>query len=316
MDFSKPLVRISGLSHKFGSCWVLRDISLDIDHGEIYAILGHNGAGKTTLLRILLGFFRATQGAVSINGLDVRSHSSGRLSRYLLGVLMESNGLYERFTAWENLELIAKIYRCDTPVWKHRAEELLEMADLGSHKHEVVAKWSAGMKRKLALIRAFAHSPQLVVLDEPTSGLDPISKESMRSIIIDARRHACAILIASQDLWEIERVVDRMTVLRDGTSLFSGKWKELRNMSQIRLFRFVSGHTMKSIERVMPSNCEIVRSICDNQGISVVVRMQSQKDSELFTNGTLFSRGSVVELPQSLQDIYIELDRQSRNNAK
>jgi ABC-type multidrug transport system ATPase subunit len=133
-----PIVRIRDLSRQFGTRWALRDISLDVEPGQVHVVLGHNGAGKTTLFRVLMGLIRPTHGRAEIAGHDTWNADDGRRARAHVGVLFEEDGLYGAFSAWENLELMARIYRIPDDRWKPHAQELLAAVGLASISTEGV----------------------------------------------------------------------------------------------------------------------------------------------------------------------------------
>ena len=308
------MIRVTGLSRKFGSRWALKRVSLNVSPGQICVILGHNGAGKTTLFRILLGLLRPSEGSARIAGHNTWSSRSGRLARARLGSLLESNGLYERLSAWENLELMARIYRVEATTWQRRADELLASVDLVDRKHEVVKTWSAGMKRKLALVRALVHSPDVAILDEPTAGLDAASKLAMRSLIRVARSMSCTFLISTQDLWETERMATHIAILRNGEIMHSGSYSNLCARTSLRKFRLGGTTPSEFLAAHAPAGVQVVCREEDSLGTTILVRCGNKA---LFTSAHDRSEpfaGGIVELPLNLEEVYLELGRQERES--
>ena len=273
------IVAVRKLSRSFGKFQALRDVSMEVHRGEIHVLLGHNGAGKTTLIRILLGLIKATAGFADVHGLDAWKAREGRLARQKTGVLFEPNALYEDLTALENLEFFARIYRMDLQRWLERVSELLVSVKLYDRRHERVVKWSAGMKRKLSIIRAIQHLPKLAILDEPTAGLDVQSRANIRDAIQKFQSDNLAILIASQDLAEVQRVATHVTLLRSGVVLYAGSIEEFYSQAALRRFHG-SPEAVSNFTQTLPFEIELVREEADVLGASVVVRV---KDHNLKT---------------------------------
>lgn len=295
----RPIVVLDRVTKCFGQFVALKEVSLVVRPGEIHVLLGHNGAGKSTLLKLLLGLIRPTNGSVSINGLNAWDQKQGRQAREKTGVLFEENGLYLDLSAWENLQLFAKIYRLEEKGWEERANELLDVMGLKHRKDDTIENWSAGMKRKLAIIRAIQHQPNLVLLDEPTAGLDVSARNSVRNSIKKIRDEKMAIVLASQDLAEVQRVATHVTFLKNGCPLFSGEIKELFLQSGLRKFQ----GTVQSVSRLvkdLPKNFEIVRKDALLVGESVLVRTKEGLSDQGFSD--------LVEVPVDLEDIYLELE--------
>jgi len=192
-------------------------LSLSVYRGEIFGLLGPNGAGKTTTLRLLLGLISPTSGTARVLGYDVRDDRV----RERVGVLLEEDGLYERLTAWENLEYYARIYGMG-PEMGSRIGELLEEAGLSERAHEPVSRWSKGMRRTLALLRAFLHDPDVVFLDEPTVGLDPIGARRVREVLRRVTSEGRTIFLTTHNLKEAEELCSRVGVLHRGRLLTVG----------------------------------------------------------------------------------------------
>lgn len=220
-------ISISNLTRRFGSRTALQDINLDIPCGEIFGYLGSNGAGKTTTIRILLGLLSATSGSVRVLGLD--PHTQGVEVRARSGALLEHTGLYERLSAFENLDFYGRIWRLPAPVRTRRIQELLESIDLWDRKNEIIREWSRGMKQKLAVARALIHQPELVFLDEPSSGLDPLAAVALRDDLHKlVMQHKVTVFLTTHNLAEAEKLCSQVAVLHQGQLLASGTPAEIR----------------------------------------------------------------------------------------
>jgi ABC-2 type transport system ATP-binding protein len=302
-----PVVRVRGLSRSFGRRQALCNVSIEVDAGQVHVLLGHNGAGKTTLFRILLGLIKPTAGTAEILGFDTWKARDGILARRHTGALFEANALYEGLTALENLELFARIYQMNRDCWLKQVESLLTGVDLFDRRYEKVVRWSAGMKRKLSIIRAVQHAPRLVILDEPTAGLDAVSRAKIRECILDFRSKDSAVMIASQDLAEAERVATHVTLLRLGALLYSGTFSGLYAKASLKRFH---GSPQAVSEFILSHPCEmeLLREERDIVGAAALVRVSQPN----MTQGHAFK--GLVETPVSLEDIYLEIDQRAKSS--
>lgn len=300
------IICVENVSRRFGEIRALTDVSLTVGCGQVHAILGHNGSGKSTLLRILLGLLRPTSGKMTCLGFDTWDQYESQKAKAQMGVLLEDNGLYEHFTGWTNLELTARIYRLAPEIWKPRAREILEAILLERRMHEKVANWSAGMKRKLALVRALVHRPRVLVLDEPTAGLDAMTKYVVREYLKRvAAEEETTILVATQDLFEAERMATHVSILREGRVMSCGRLSDLLADTHVRRLRLKSHVLLQDIESVH----KVLRVSEDALGTTVLVHNGTGGHREIGEGGADLPNG-VVELPPDLEDVYIAMAEQ------
>jgi ABC-2 type transport system ATP-binding protein len=199
------------LTRRFGARLAVDDVSFEFKPGEIFALLGPNGAGKTTTLRMLAGLIAPTSGSVQIDAQEMTPHAAPRL-RARIGFLTEAPGLWDNLTVRENLSVYARLYGlADPDKAVSDALALFEIADRGEDR---TARLSKGLKQRVALARTIVHQPPIVLLDEPTSGLDPESAKDVRELIVGMRSQGRAVLLCTHNLDEVERVADRVAVLR------------------------------------------------------------------------------------------------------
>ncbi|MBV9991801.1 MAG: ABC transporter ATP-binding protein [Alphaproteobacteria bacterium] len=217
-------VETTGLSHAYpGGGTILDGVDLKVPQGSIYGFLGPNGAGKTTTLRLILGLIRRQQGAIAIFNRSLERERIAVLRD--VGALIESPSLYEHLTAAENLEVLRKIHRRP----KARLREVLELVGLGDAADKRAARFSLGMKQRLAIAMALLHEPRLLILDEPTNGLDPNGIVDIRALLKELnRRHGITILISSHLLAEIEKLVTHLGIISAGRLVFQGTLEELK----------------------------------------------------------------------------------------
>ena len=205
------MLSASHLTRTFGTRVAVDDVSFDLEAGQIFALLGPNGAGKTTTLRMLAGLIAPTSGAVRIGGEQVTARSAGRL-RAAIGFLTEAPGLWDRLTVRQNLITYARWYRLAEPAGAvERALGLFGLRDRGDDR---TAQLSKGLRQRVALARTLLHDPRIVLLDEPTSALDPESARGVRELILRLRQEGRAVLMSTHNLDEVERIADRVAVMR------------------------------------------------------------------------------------------------------
>ncbi|HEU5370560.1 MAG TPA: ABC transporter ATP-binding protein, partial [Ktedonobacterales bacterium] len=195
--------------------------------GIVFGFLGANGAGKTTTIHLLLGLLEPTAGQANVLGFDTRTQADQIRAR--TGSLLEFNGLYERMSAEDNLELYGRIYHMSAADRRARMKELLVHLDLWDRRRDQVGTWSRGMKQKLAVARALFHRPPLIFLDEPTSGFDPVAAAALRDDLAGlVKREGATVFLNTHNLAEAERLCALVGVIRKGKLLALGNPDELR----------------------------------------------------------------------------------------
>ena len=205
------MLTASHLTRRFGDRLALDDLSIDLEGGEIFALLGPNGAGKTTTLRLLAGLITPTSGNVLVDGEAMTPASASRL-RARIGFLTEAPGLWDSLTVRQNLLVYARLYGLESPA--RAVDEVLRLFEIPDRRNDSAAELSKGLKQRVALARSLLHDPRIVLLDEPTSGLDPESAREVRELIVGLRDEGRTVMICTHNLDEVERVADRVAVLR------------------------------------------------------------------------------------------------------
>ncbi len=199
------------LTRRFGDRVAVEDATFELAPGEIFALLGPNGAGKTTTLRMLAGLISPTSGIVSVDGEEMsRGNAAGVRGR--IGFLTEAPGLWDRLTVRQNLSVYARLHGLPQP--SRAVDEALELFGIADRARDFAAQLSKGLKQRVALARTLLHKPDIVLLDEPTSGLDPESARDVRDLILRLRDERRAVLLSTHNLDEVERVANRVAVLR------------------------------------------------------------------------------------------------------
>ncbi len=195
------IVRLSKLARSFGTTEAVRDVSLEVDRGEMFGFIGPDGAGKTTTLKTIAGLLSPSAGTVETCGLEP-TRSRKELSRRV-GYLAQRFSLYGDLTVEENLEFFAELQGVGAA--REKRDEMLELVRLLPFRRRLADRLSGGMRQKLALACTLVHTPELILLDEPTTGVDPVSRRDFWRLLAEIRRRAVTIVITTPYLDEAER---------------------------------------------------------------------------------------------------------------
>ena len=220
------MIQTEDLSKQFGDTWAVDGVTLDVQPGQVLALLGQNGAGKTTTIRMLTSVLTPTRGRAFVAGFDVVQ--SPELVRASVGVLTEQHGLYLRMSGMEYLDFFGRMYRLDPLRRQKRSRELMEYFGLSEVARQTIGQYSKGMRQKLALARALIHEPPVLLLDEPTSAMDPESAQLVRKAIASLRSEQRTIIICTHNLVEAEMLANKIAIIYRGRILTSGTVEELK----------------------------------------------------------------------------------------
>ncbi len=217
------MLKISNLSKRFGQRQALNNLSLSLEAGEVYGLLGPNGAGKTTALNLLCGLLKPDSGEILVQGSPV-----SQATKLLVGVMPQQNLLYQSLTCQENLAFIARIYGLTRKETPGRVYHCLSAVNLADRANSIVGDLSGGMQRRLSLAAAIIHQPKLVVLDEPSTGLDIEARYEVWELIRLLKRQGVTVLLTTHLLDEVERLCDRIGIIKQGSLLADGTLETLR----------------------------------------------------------------------------------------
>ena len=218
------MLKISNLSKRFGQRQALNNLSLKLEPGEVYGLLGPNGAGKTTALNLLCGLIKPDSGEILVQGKPVSN-----ATKLLVGVMPQQNLLYQSLTCQENLAFLARIYGLSRKEIPARLHHCLSAVNLADRADSVVGDLSGGMQRRLSLAAAIIHQPKLVVLDEPSTGLDIEARYEVWELIRLLKQQGVTVLLTTHLLDEVERLCDRIGIIKQGTLLADGTLEKLRD---------------------------------------------------------------------------------------
>jgi len=214
---------LSGLSKRFGSLQALDDLSLSLDRGEIVGFVGANGAGKSTTMRIVMGVLAADSGAVTWMGAPVDA-----AIRRTIGYMPEERGLYPRMKVAEQLVYLARLHGLSASAAKAAADQWTERLGLQERRGDEVQSLSLGNQQRVQLAAALVSDPELLILDEPFSGLDPVAVDVMSQVLLERAAAGVPTLFSSHQLDVVERLCDRVIIIRSGRLVADGTVPELQ----------------------------------------------------------------------------------------
>ena len=217
------MLELSGLSKRFGSLQALDDLSLSLDRGEIVGFVGSNGAGKSTTMRIVMGVLAADSGAVTWMGAPVDA-----AIRRTIGYMPEERGLYPRMKVAEQLVYLARLHGLSASAAKAAANRWTERLGLEGRRGDEVQSLSLGNQQRVQLAAALVSDPELLILDEPFSGLDPVAVDVMSQVLLERAAAGVPTLFSSHQLDVVERLCDRVVIIRSGRLVADGTIPELQ----------------------------------------------------------------------------------------
>jgi len=302
------IISLEHVNKELGKRQILKDVTLAVKQGDIFGYLGPNGAGKTTTIRIILGLMAAPSGKVSLLGQDAQVEKV----RQKIGFVLEADGLYDNLTAYDNLLYYAKLYDVAQPAQK--VNEVLKLVGLAERTKDKVGTYSKGMRQRLALARAMAPDPEVLVLDEPTAGVDPTGQIEIRQLMLDMiHKEHKTILLSSHNLDEVQRICNRIALIHKG---------QIRLYGELEQFKREMGQGGVVIETAEPIPQITLAELQKLPEISV----RDQKDGVLILNigktvdvssiiTLLAARGVKIEQVKkqeaSLEDMYTTIVKES-----
>ncbi|MDU1844460.1 MAG: ABC transporter ATP-binding protein [Niallia nealsonii] len=263
------ILKATNLTKKFGSFTALDGVNMEIKEGEVYGFIGPNGAGKSTTIRILLGMLRASQGEAKIFGKDVWSDAVAIHKR--ISYVPGDVNLWPNLTGGEVIDLFMKMNGHINP---EKREKLIKKFDFDPTKKS--RTYSKGNRQKVALIAAFASDADLYILDEPTSGLDPLMEQIFQECVSDAKRAGKSVLLSSHILSEVEKLCDRVGIIRQGKIIETGTLNELRHLTRTNLTiktkePIISLNELKGIHNIEEKGSELSFQV-DTEEMDAVIR--------------------------------------------
>lgn len=285
------ILKVNQVTKKFGNFTALDGINMEVQQGEVYGFIGPNGAGKTTTIRVLLGILQATSGTAQIFGKDVWNDAVD-IHKQIAYVPGEVN-LWSNLTGGEVIDLFVKLRGTNS---KNRREELIQRFDLDPTKK--CGTYSKGNRQKVALIAAFASNADLYILDEPTSGLDPLMEQVFQECVGEVKKAGKSVLLSSHILSEVEKLCDKVSIIRQGQIIESGTLQELRHLTRTRV----------KVETTEPiANLDQVEGIHDLKTLDrgVVFHVDTDKVGAAIKHVSDFGILALESTPPTLEDLFM-----------
>ncbi|HAM81951.1 ATP-binding cassette domain-containing protein [Ornithinibacillus bavariensis] len=285
------VLQVSELTKRFGKFTALNGINLEVREGEVFGFIGPNGAGKSTTIRILLGILKATAGEAKIFGKDAWADAVEIHKR--ISYVPGDVNLWPNLTGGEVIDLFVKLRGGNNT---NRREELIKRFDLDPSKK--CRTYSKGNRQKVALVAAFSSDADLYILDEPTSGLDPLMEQVFQQCVMEQKQSGKSILLSSHILSEVEKLCDRVGIIRQGKIIETGTLSELRHLTRINLLvktkeQITDLHVLKGIHEINEREGVLSFQV-DTEELDVVMKHISQ-----------FGVVKLESTPPTLEDLFM-----------
>jgi ABC-2 type transport system ATP-binding protein len=230
MNGLAPAIEIRDLRKLYGSKAAVDGLSLSVPRGSFFGFLGPNGAGKSTTIRMLTGLIPPTSGSIELLGMPLPDQEIEIKKR--IGLVPDESLLFDRLTGAEFLEFVGRMYGLARPVAQERAGELLGLFELADQRRKLIAEYSKGMRKRVAMAASLIHRPELFLMDEPFEGVDAVGARLMKDILLDQVRQGATIFLTSHVLEVVERLCDRVAIINEGKIVREGTMQELRSASE------------------------------------------------------------------------------------
>ncbi len=305
-------IRIQSVTKKFGEITAVDNLSLEVQKGEMYALVGPDGAGKTTTIRMLCGITSPTSGEMSVLGFDVKKQIGEVRKR--IGYLSQKFSLYGDLTVDENIEFFAEIHG----VWDYqdRRNELLEFTRLTPFRTRLAEKLSGGMKQKLALACTLIHTPELIFLDEPTTGVDPVSRRDFWKVLSSLLKSGITILMTTPYLDEAERCT-RVALMNEGKIMMADTPQNLKTVMKGAIVEIVCTDIRKSFS-LLKQNDAVQEVQAFGDRLNIMVR-NANLDMPAVLSQLKNQHIEVQDwrtIPPSLENVFISLMTEHRSTKE
>lgn len=272
----KKLLECQSLYKSFGKKQILKDVSFEIDEGDILAFIGPNGSGKTTTIKLILGLQNIDKGKVIINGYDVKKDFVKSIER--VGAIVENPDTYMYLTGWQNLKLTANLY---DNISDEKIKEIVKLVDLEERINDKVSKYSLGMRQRLGIARALINEPNILILDEPTNGLDPEGIKDLRILLKKLAKDGLGILISSHNLAELESFCNKVLIIDNGTIIETSEVKEFKSNGNKYVFS-VNNTKDLNIEGIYEVTKDKFSYNGDKEDIANIIKTLVKKNIDIY----------------------------------
>jgi ABC-2 type transport system ATP-binding protein len=214
----------------YGNKAAVDGLNLEVPRGCFFGFLGPNGAGKSTTIRMLTGLIPPTSGEIELMGKRMPEHEIEIKKR--IGLVPDESLLFDRLTGTEFLEFVGRMYGLARPVARERGRALMALFELDENRRKLIAEYSKGMRKRVAMAASLIHHPELFLMDEPFEGVDAVGARLMKDILLDQVRQGATIFLTSHVLEVVERLCDRVAIIHSGKIVTEGALKDLRGGSE------------------------------------------------------------------------------------
>jgi|SRR5579871_1600155 len=225
-----PAIEVENLRKIYGGIAAVDGLSLSVPQGCFYGFLGPNGAGKTTTIKMLMGLAPATSGTIRLMGLPMPERALD--IKRLIGLVPDESLLFDHLTGVEFVEFVGRLYGLERPTARERAAELIELFELEGDTKKLIAEYSKGMRKRVAMAASLIHRPRLFLMDEPFEGVDAVGARLMKDILLEQVRHGATIFLTSHVLEVVERLCDRVAIINDGKLVLESSMVDMRGTSE------------------------------------------------------------------------------------
>jgi len=243
----QPVISITNFSKSFGKTKAVKDLSLDVEKGELFGLIGPDGAGKTTTIRALVTLILPDSGELSVNGLKVTE--SVREIRSITGYMPQRFSLYPDLSVSQNLNFFANLFEVPKKEIPERRKRLFRFSNLEPFSNRLAGQLSGGMKQKLALSCTLIHNPIVLILDEPTTGVDPVSRSEFWEILQELKKEGVTILVSTPYMDEA-LLCDRIAIMHEGSILAMGKPEQITGMMRNNIYKITGQNLMLKSSRI------------------------------------------------------------------
>lgn len=307
---SDAVISVNGLTRKFGDFVAVRDVSFEVPRAAIFGLLGPNGSGKTTIIRMLCGVLRASAGAGSVAGFDIRTDVENIKQR--IGYMSQAFSLYRDLSVRENLDFYARIYGLSRERQSERHDAVVALTKISPYMDRLAGNLSGGWRQRLALACAMIHKPDVLFLDEPTAGIDPVARRDLWDLLFDLSNDGVTMLVTTHYMDEAERCT-HVGYIYLSEMIALGKPADL-----------------KALPEVTPEGTARCELIC----ASPVAALEASRNHSAVRDATMFGdkvhllidagvdpmdvaraltncdeSASMIEMPPSLEDVFVSLTR-------
>lgn len=227
MTEDTPAIAVRDLRKVYGEKPAVDGLTFDVPRGCFFGFLGPNGAGKTTTIRMLMGLAPPTSGDIQMLGLTMPDHDIEVKSK--IGLVPDESLLFDHLTGAEFVEFVGRMYRLPIAVARERSKELMALFELDGNSRKLIAEYSKGMRKRVAMAASLIHRPQLFLMDEPFEGVDAMGARLMKEILLDQVKQGATIFLTSHVLEVVERLCDRVAIIDQGRLVVEESMSQLRS---------------------------------------------------------------------------------------